>query len=86
MPLSIFSFDATVRVKRVFHPAPASRGFASHVFLVYIVFHFKVCIGVRHGVKNSNLRYEGHILLPGTRDHKVFSLCSKTVCWSLAIR
>ena len=34
MPLLISSFDATIRVKRVFHPAPASRGFASHVFLV----------------------------------------------------
>ena len=27
-----------IRVKRAFHPAPASRGFASHVFLVYWVF------------------------------------------------
>ena len=34
MPLLISSFDATIRVKRAFHPAPASRGFASHVFLV----------------------------------------------------
>ena len=33
--LLISSFDATIRVKRAFHPAPASRGFASHVFLVY---------------------------------------------------
>ena len=32
--LLISSFDATIRVKRAFHPAPASRGFASHVFLV----------------------------------------------------
>ena len=37
MPLLISSFDATVRVKRVFHPVPASRGFASHVFLVIII-------------------------------------------------
>ena len=34
--LLISSFDATIRVKRAFHPAPASRGFASHVFLVLI--------------------------------------------------
>ena len=34
MRLLISSFDATIRVKRAFHPAPASRGFASHVFLV----------------------------------------------------
>ena len=33
--LLISSFDATTR-KRAFHPAPASRGFASHVFLVKI--------------------------------------------------
>ena len=33
--LLISSFDATIRVKRAFHPALASRGFASHVFLVY---------------------------------------------------
>ena len=32
--LFISSFDATIRVKRAFHPALASRGFASHVFLV----------------------------------------------------
>ena len=32
--LLISSFDATIRVKRAFHPALASRGFASHVFLV----------------------------------------------------
>ena len=36
--LLISSFDATIRVKRAFHPAPASRGFASHIFLVCIVF------------------------------------------------
>ena len=34
MPLFISSIDATIRVKRAFHPAPASRDFASHVFLV----------------------------------------------------
>ena len=34
--LLISSFDATIRVKRAFHPALASRGFASHVFLVII--------------------------------------------------
>ena len=34
--LLISSFDATIRVKRAFLPAPASRGFASHVFLVLI--------------------------------------------------
>ena len=34
--LLISSFDATIRVKRAFHPAPALRGFASHVFLVII--------------------------------------------------
>ena len=34
MHLLISSFDATIREKRAFHPAPASRGFASHVFLV----------------------------------------------------
>ena len=33
----ISSFDATVRVRRVFHPAPASRRFASHVFLVTLI-------------------------------------------------
>ena len=32
--LLISSFDATIRVKRAFHRALASRGFASHVFLV----------------------------------------------------
>ena len=32
--LFISSFDATIRVKRAFHPALASRGFASHLFLV----------------------------------------------------
>ena len=32
--LLISSFYATIRVKRAFQPAPASRGFASHVFLV----------------------------------------------------
>ena len=32
--LLISSFDASIRVKRAFHPALASRGFASHVFLV----------------------------------------------------
>ena len=36
MRLLISSFDATIRVKRAFHPAPASWGFASHVFLVLI--------------------------------------------------
>ena len=36
--LLISSFDATIRVKRAFHPAPASRGFASHVFLVSLRF------------------------------------------------
>ena len=36
-----------------------------------IIFHFKVCVGVSHGVKNSNPRYEGHILLPETKDYKV---------------
>ena len=35
--LLISSFDATTR-KRAFHPAPASRGFASHVFLVKWMF------------------------------------------------
>ena len=35
--LLISSFDVTIRVKRVFHPAPASRGFASYVFLVLIM-------------------------------------------------
>ena len=35
--LLISSFDATIRVKRAFHPALASRGFASHVFLVIIM-------------------------------------------------
>ena len=34
--LLISSFDATIRVRRAFHPALASRGFASHVFLVYL--------------------------------------------------
>ena len=38
MRLLISSFDATIRVKRAFHPAPASRGFASHVFLVKYYF------------------------------------------------
>ena len=38
MRLLISSFDATIRVKRAFHPAPASRGFASHVFLVNMIF------------------------------------------------
>ena len=33
--LFISSFDATIRVKRAFHPSLASRGFASHIFLVY---------------------------------------------------
>lgn len=28
---------------------------------------FKVCVGVSHGVKNCNPRYEGHIILPGTK-------------------
>ena len=32
--LLISSFDPSIRVKRAFHPALASRGFASHVFLV----------------------------------------------------
>ena len=43
MRLLISSFDATIRVKRAFHPAPASRGFASHVFLVihYPLLSFK---------------------------------------------
>ena len=35
--LSISSFNATIRVKRAFHPALASRGFASHVCLVKII-------------------------------------------------
>ena len=35
--LLISSFDATIRVKRAFRPALASRGFASHVFLVKII-------------------------------------------------
>ena len=30
--LLISSFEATIRVKRAFHPALASQGFASHVF------------------------------------------------------
>ena len=38
--LLISSFDATIRVKRAFHPAPASRGFASHIFLVCSLFSF----------------------------------------------
>ena len=37
MRLLISSFDAIIRVRRAFHPAPASRGFASHVFLVCIM-------------------------------------------------
>ena len=38
--------------------------------------------GVSRGVKNSNPRYEGHILLLGTKYDKVcFFLCSETVCW-----
>ena len=41
MRLLISSFDATIPVKRAFHPAPASRGFASHVFLVSTV-HVRV--------------------------------------------
>ena len=36
MHLLISSYDAsTIGVKRAFHPDPASRGFVSHVFLVY---------------------------------------------------
>ena len=35
--LIISSFDATIRVKRAFHPALASQGFASDVFLVQYV-------------------------------------------------
>ena len=35
--LIISSFDATIRVKIAFHPALASRGFASDVFLVNCV-------------------------------------------------
>ena len=35
--LLIFSFNATIRVKKAFCQAPASRGFASHVFLVIII-------------------------------------------------
>ena len=40
--LLISSFDATIRVKRAFHPTLASRGFASHVFLVYIYISLKM--------------------------------------------
>ena len=53
--LLISSFDATIRVKRAFFPAPASRGFASHVFLVYMYVCMYVCLyiyfveGVRTG-------------------------------------
>ena len=39
--------------------------------IFYIIFHFKVCVGVSHGFKNSNPRYEGHNLLPGTKDYNV---------------
>ena len=35
--LLISLFDATIRVKRAFHPALASRGFTSNVFLVKII-------------------------------------------------
>ena len=52
MRLLISSFDATIRVKRAFHPAPASRGFASHVFLVYMY----VCLYISGKVS---------VLLPG---------------------
>ena len=50
MRLLISSFDATIRVKRAFHPAPASRGFASHVFLVIYMY---VCMFIyfREGVR-----------------------------------
>ena len=40
MRLLISSFDATIRVKRAFHPAPASRGFASHVFIYMCLYMF----------------------------------------------
>ena len=43
--------------------------------IFYIIFHFKVCVGVSHGVKNSNPGYEGHTLLPGTKDYKVCFFC-----------
>ena len=36
MPLLISSFDATIRVKRAFHPAPATRGFCESRISSYI--------------------------------------------------
>ena len=50
MRLLISSFDATIRVKRAFHPAPASRGFASHVFLVMDVTAIHPVIYLMYGI------------------------------------
>ena len=60
-----------------------NQSLSQDILIFYIVFYFKVCVGISHGVKNFNPRYEGLILLPGTKDYKVnFDLfCSDTDCW-----
>ena len=57
MRLLISLFDATIRVKR----APASRGFASHVFLVYSILYFTIHMSFIYHiayVSNMNMLYE----------------------------
>ena len=64
MRLLISSFDATIRVKRAFHPAPASRGFASHVFLVIYISELifkKVATEIEHILRLPKLKeYASH--------------------------
>ena len=62
MPLLISSFDATIRVKRAFHPAPATRGFASHVFLVLPNFRVAVEQILNISKQRPTFEFRRHIL------------------------
>ena len=67
----ISSFDATIRVKRAFHPAPASRGFASHVFLVYLCSIASIFMLLLRNFKTSG-PYKWHFYpLTGHQNQKV---------------
>ena len=68
--LLISSFGASIRVKRAFHPALASRGFASYVFLVNVLtaaeLNCELCRTFSHDFCNT-------VLLFRMREDKVFS-------------
>ena len=66
--LIISSFDATIRVKRAFHPALASRGFASDVFLVILLFpkYFESYFQLVHLSRKDSQNLNVHFILANT--------------------